>query len=93
MTWYRGDERIGEDIDLANWMLSAVIEQSIDEAPDWQDRFESYVDDTFTPMEVMRLCEHDGHGYNEFFIDWVNDLIDYDTDFREEYGFEWREEE
>ena len=93
MTWYRGEERIGGDIDLANWMLSAVIEQSIDEAQDWQDRFEAYVNEQFTPLEVMRLCEHDGCGYNEFFVDWVVDMAQYDDDFGKKYGFEWKEEE
>ena len=94
MTWYRDGNRIGNDMDLANYMLDAVCGANDDpDGQSWQDRFENYVNSTFEPMEVMRLCEHDGCGYNEFFVDWVIDMAQYNDDFGEDYGFEWREDE
>ena len=94
MTWYRDGNRIGNDMDLANYMLDAVAGENSDpDGQSWQDRFENYVNSTFEPMEVMRLCEHDGCGYNEFFVDWVIDMAQYNDDFGEDYGFEWREDE
>lgn len=92
MTWYRFGREIGDDNDLANYMLDAVSGANGD--PDgqmWNDRFERYVNTSFEPMEVMRLCEHDGCGFNEFFVDWVIDMVQYDDRFGEDYGFEWRE--
>ena len=94
MTWYRNGQEIGDDMDLANYMLDAVSGANDDpDAQSWQDMFERYVNTSFEPMEVMRLCEHDGCGYNEFFVDWVIDMAQYDDDFGEKYGFEWKEEE
>lgn len=92
MTWYRNGNEIGYDMELANYMLDAASGANDD--PDgqmWQDRFERYVNTSFEPMEVMRLCEYDRCGYNEFFVDWVIDMAQYDDCFGEDYGFEWRE--
>lgn len=92
MTWYRNGQEIGDDMDLANYMLDAVSGENSDpDGETWGYLFEGYVNETFTPMEVMRLCEHDGCGYNEFFVDWVVDMAQYDRDFSGDYGFEWRE--
>ena len=94
MTWYRNGNRIGDDMDLANYMLDAVAGENSDpDGQSWQDSFERYVNTTFEPMEIMRLCEHDGCGYNEFFIDWVIDMAQYDDGYGTRFGFTWREEE
>lgn len=92
MTWYRNGNEIGYDMELANYMLDAV--NGANDDPDgqmWNDRFERYVNTSFEPMEVMRLCEHDGCGFNEFFVDWVIAMVQYNDRFGEDYGFEWRE--
>ena len=44
MTWYRNGNRIGYDMELANYMLDAVSGKNDDpDGQSWQDRFERYV--------------------------------------------------
>ena len=93
MTWYREGKEIGGMLDVANWMLDAVIGQSNEEASDWEDDFEAYLNEEFEPMEILRLCERQGCGYNELFMGWVIGMARYDDAFESDYGFEWRDDE
>lgn len=91
MTWYRGDERIGDDVDVANAMLDAAIEQT-EEGIGYMDDFRAYVNERFEPMEVLETCTRDRVGLEGFFIDWAVDQLQYNDAYGERYGFTWREE-
>ena len=91
MTWYRGDERIGDDIDVANFMLDAAMEQTED-GIEWMNDFRSYVNREFEPVEVLEMCTRDSVDFNDFFIDWAVDQLQYNDAYGERYGFTWREE-
>ena len=91
MTWYKGDERMGDDVDVANAMLDAAIEQT-EEGIGYMDDFRAYVNDAFEPMEVLETCTRDRVGLEELFIDWAVDQLQYNDAYGERYGFTWREE-
>lgn len=92
MTWFKGDERIGCDMDVANRMLDAAI-MGAEEGQTYMNDFRAYVNSGFEPMEVLELCTQERVGFEEFFIDWAIDQLQYNDAYGERYGFTWREEE
>ena len=92
MSWYRGDERIGCDMDVANRMLDDAVNQRGD-GDDYMDAFRAYVNDGFEPIEVLEMCTKDNVGFDEFFIDWAIDQLQYNDGYGTRFGFTWREEE
>ena len=57
-----------------------------------EDAFEQYVNDTFTPWDVLEYCDPyaggSACGRMELFEDWVSDLIVcHDDDLAEVFGF------
>lgn len=93
MTWYRNGKRIGDDMELGQYMLDAVLGTNDDPDGDiWRYRFRHYMNDTYSAMEMLEMCEG-GADYNSLFIDWIDDWAKCDTEFGEGYGFDWIEEE
>lgn len=59
---------------------------------DQEDAFVRYVNDTFTPWDVMLYCDPyagcSGCGRKELFEEWVSDMVMYDSDeLAETFGF------
>ena len=57
-----------------------------------EDAFAQYVNDSFTPYEILEYCNPIGNelgcGRQEFFEDWVSDMVMYhDDDLEEVFGF------
>ena len=96
MTWYRKGEIVGKggtDVNLAFFMLDAVNRRGGEGADDWHRSFERYVDDTYEPHEILRMCSDDSEDYDGLFIAWVLDSIRQSREtFGTRFGFEWRDE-
>ena len=92
MTWYRGDERIGDDQDAAQCMLDAAL-AGTDDGDMYMEAFRNYLNSGFEPFEVLETCTHDGMEFNDFFIDWAIDQLQYNDAYGERFGFTWRDEE
>lgn len=61
-------------------------------ADEQEDAFAQYVNDTFTPWDVLEYCDPyaggSACGRKEFFEDWVSDLVMYSPDdLAEIFGF------
>ena len=96
MTWYRKGKVVGNggtDVNLAFFMLDAVNRRGGEGADDWYRAFERYVDDTYEPHEILRMCSDDSEDYDSMFIDWVLDSVRQSREaFSVRFGFEWRDE-
>lgn len=93
MTWYRGDERIGDDMDVANRMLDAALAGTGD-GDMYMEAFRGYLNSEFEPFEVLvEMCTRDGVGFDGFFIDWAIDQLQYNDSYGMRFGFTWREGE
>lgn len=96
MTWYRNGEKMGSggtDVNLAFFMLDAVSRKGGEGADDWYRAFERYIDDTYEPHEILRMCSDDDVDYDIMFLDWVQDSISKSREaFAERFGFEWRDD-
>ena len=91
MTWYRGDERIGDDQDVAQYMLDAAF-AGTDDGDEYMEAFRDYLNTEFEPFEVLETCTHDGADFNGFFIDWAIDQLQYNDAYGERFGFRYEED-
>lgn len=91
MTWYIGDERIGDDTDAANRMLDDAVNQT-GNGDEYMEAFEEFMNEAFKPVEVLEMCTKDNVGFDEFFIDWAVGLVKFDDGFADRFGFTWRDE-
>lgn len=94
MTWYRFGREIGDDNDLACYMLDGVIGAHDDpDGPIWARKFREYIDGQYTPYEILESCSYQKVGFTDYFVDWVIEMAQYDLHFGEVYCFDWEEEE
>lgn len=91
MTWYRFGREIGDDNDLANYMLDAVSGANDDpDGPMWARKFMEYINDRYTAYDILMYVSNLGVAAG-YFEDWAVEQAKYDDGFGEHYGFEWRE--
>ena len=97
--WYTagatGTDRIGDDDELARYMLRHVAENA-GKGSAYTEAFERDVDMLYTPSELLRVCSTLKLGYCEMFCNWVHGQATVTRNGNSSklraLGFVWRDE-
>ena len=93
MTWYRFGREIGDDNDLANYMLDAASGANDDpDGPTWARKFMEYINDSYTAYDILMYVSNLGV-VTGYFEDWVIEMAQYDPYFGEVYCFDYEDDE
>ena len=94
MTWYRFGREIGDDNDLACYMLDAVNGANDDpDGPTWARKFMEYINDRYTADDILVDVTNLRVGLTDYFVDWAVEQAQYDPEFGEVYCFDWDDDE
>ena len=94
MTWYRFGREIGDDNDLACYMLDGMAGANDDpDGPVWARRFMEYINDSFTAYDILVEVTKLKLSLTDYVVDWIIVMASYDPYFGEYYGFDWKDDE
>ena len=94
MTWYRFGREIGDDNDLACYMLNAVNGANDDpDGPVWERKFMDYINDSYTAYGILENCTSLRLTLTDYFVNWVIEMAQFDPYFGEVYCFDWEDDE